>query len=275
LSEAHLHIAYLRRVIGITRHGVPVNRILDVFLEPLFVALLLLALSSLLKRRAPGAASAFPALAFFLLLLFSSPAISNRLVRGLEDPPLTTMKPGATYDAVIVLGGGIDTAVTLETGRTSFMDAAERLLTAFDLLRSGRAKNVILSGGYEEPRVPGAESEANVMADQLEAWGIDAHRIAVEERSTTTHENAVESVKIARAKAWTHDLLVTSAAHMPRALGCFVHEGLPVDTLAVDFHTTSRRPTRWLPRAQALWDSTWAIREIVGRFVYRLRGWTD
>ena len=37
---------------------------------------------------------------------------------------------------------------------------------------------------------------------------------------------------LARQRGWTHDVLVTSAAHMARARGCFEEEGLNVDTLA-------------------------------------------
>ena len=64
---------------------------------------------------------------------------------------------------------------------------------------------------------------------------------------------------------------------MARARGCFAKEGLAVDTLAVDFDATdpARLDASSLPRASALNESTAAIRERVGRWVYRLRGWSE
>ena len=115
------------------------------------------------------------------------------------------------------------------------------------------------------------------MASTLEGWGIDPARLVLEERSTNTHENAVEATRIAREKGWTHDLLVTSAAHMQRARGCFLRQGLAVDTLAVDFgsYDPSLTPIGWLPRAGGLAQSTAALRERAGRVVYQLRGWSE
>ncbi|MGO8994891.1 MAG: YdcF family protein [Polyangiaceae bacterium] len=252
------------------------NRIADVLFEPLFAALALLVLSYVLSKRAPRLAFALPAAALAILVVFSAPAVSNGLQRGLEQPPLTTMRPDAIYDTVIVLGGATNPPVTAETGRPSFNDAVERLLTAFDLLRTNRARSAILSGGNWPGVRPDIEPEAHIMAEQLEAWGIDPARLVIDTRSTNTHENAVESVRIARERGWTRDLLVTSAAHMQRARGCFLREGLEVDTLSVDFRANdpARSSIGWLPRAAALADSTAAIRERVGRFVYRMRGWS-
>ena len=248
------------------------NRIADVVFEPLAWAALALICSYALRRRAPRLAAALPALAGVVLVFFAIPAVGNGLMRALERPVLSTAQPGVVYDAVIVLGGAMSLEVTADTGQPAYGDGVERMLTAFELLRSGRAKNAILSGG------PGAgqESEAHLMARQLVAWGIDESRLALEEQSENTHENAVGSVAIARAHGWTHDVLVTSAGHMKRAYGCFVNEGLPVDTLAVDFQSSdpSRHRQALLPRAHALAQSTAAIREAAGRIVYRWRGWT-
>ncbi len=253
------------------------NRIADVLFEPLFVALALLALTYALSRRAPRFARACPALALALLSLFASPGIAARLLRFAEKDGVTTLKAGVVYDVVIVLGGGVDAEITAEKGRAELNDAGDRLVAGFDVLRAGQAKVALLTGGLDPGARRGTRSEAMVMADQLRAWGVDEERLAVEERSTTTHEDAVESVRIARQRGWTRALLVTSAAHIPRARACFEHEGLHVDTLAVDFHgPPQERPgRRFLPRASALTDSTSTIRELVGRIVYRARGWTD
>ncbi|HEY2516796.1 MAG TPA: YdcF family protein, partial [Polyangiaceae bacterium] len=166
------------------------NRIADVAFEPLWWAALALVCTYALRRRAPRFAAALPAIAGAVLVFFSIPAVGNGLVRALEQPVLSSAQPGVVYDAVIVLGGAMSLEVSADTGQPAFGDPVERVLTGFELLRSGRAKNAILSGG------PGAGqvSEARMMAQQLAAWGIDDSRLALEERSENTHENAVGSV---------------------------------------------------------------------------------
>ena len=255
------------------------NRIADVLFDPLFIGLALIGLAYVLAfaRKAPRLALALPALAFGVLLFFATPPIANGLQRDLEYPPLTTMKPDVTYDAVIVLGGAMNGVIASQTGLPAFNESAERVTTAFDLLHKNRAKNAILSGGTWPGAPPDVAPEARMMAGVLEEWGIEPSRLVLEDRSTNTHENALASVKLARERGWTRTLLVTSAAHMERARGCFVREGLAVDTLSVDFcsYDPSRSAASWLPRSAALAGSTAALRERVGRLIYRMRGWSE
>ena len=249
----------------------------QIFLDPLFDALLLLALSYALRKRAPRVALALPAAAMALLLFFASPVVSNRLAFALEEPALTSMKPDVTYDAVISLSGTMDGMVTADTGAPAYDEAVERILATFDLLRTNRARFAIISGTSWDAGPGEAPPEAQLIAQQLEAWGIDPARIAVDSVSRNTHENAIESTRIAREHGWTHDVLVTSAAHMKRARGCFAKEGLAVDTLAVDFaaYDPAHHWSRWGPRTSSLGESTAVIREWVARIVYRTRDWTE
>jgi uncharacterized SAM-binding protein YcdF (DUF218 family) len=114
-----------------------------------------------------------------------------------------------------------------------------------------------------------------VVAKQLEDWGIAHDRIVVEDRALNTRDNAVESARIVRERGWRDVLIVTSAHHMPRALECFNAVGLPVDTMPVDFRSydASGVSSTWMPRSGALNQSTSAIRELVGRVVYRVQGY--
>jgi uncharacterized SAM-binding protein YcdF (DUF218 family) len=249
----------------------------QIFLDPLLDALLLLALAYALRTRAPRVAFVLPAVAMALLLVLASPVVANRMAFALEEPALTTMKPDVTYDAVIALGGTMDGRVTVDTGTPAYDEAVERILTTFDLLRTNRARFAIISGSSWDAEPGEAPPEARLIAQQLEAWGIDPSRIVVDELARNTHENAIESTRIAREHGWTRDLLVTSAAHMKRARGCFAKEGLALDTLAVDFaaYDPARHLSRWGPSTSSLGESTAVIREWVARIVYRMRGWSE
>ncbi len=253
------------------------SHLAQIFLDPLFDALLLLVLSYALRKRAPRLAFALPAAAMALLLFFASPVVSNRLLYALEQPALTSIKPDVTYDAVIVLGGTMDGMVTADTKSPAYDEAVERILATYDLLRTNRARYAILSGSSWNEGPGEAPPEARLIAQQLAAWGIDPARIAVDEASRNTHENAIESTRIARERGWMRDVIVTSAAHMKRARGCFAKEGLEADTLAVDFgaYDPARHWSRWGPQASSLAESTGAIREWVARIVYRMRGWSE
>ncbi len=71
-------------------------------------------------------------------------------------------------------------------------------------------------------------------------------------------------------------ILVTSAFHMKRAKKLFEREGILVQPYPVDFRTSKsffnslKNPTSFLPTANNLKSSSEAIREIIGRAIYRI-----
>jgi len=247
------------------------SRVLDVAVGPLTWSLFLL-VAALAARRRPGRCSALVAAAALVLYAFSIEPVANRTMRWVEASAVSTFRPSITYDAVIVLSGQVDAAASRATGRAELTGAADRVLTGFALLREGRARAVLLSGGAVRPQ-PGEPSEAERLAGELRAWGIAPERIVVEGASQNTHENAVASARVIAARGWKTLLLVTSAAHLPRALGCFRAVGLQPDALPVDRRAGDGRGESWLPRAHALEQSTQALHELAGRVAYRIAGY--
>lgn len=68
-------------------------------------------------------------------------------------------------------------------------------------------------------------------------------------------------------------ILVTTGWHMPRAAWLFRQVGVECTIFPVDFRRDRTRPTTlldFLPRADALWDTETALREISGYLFYRL-----
>jgi uncharacterized SAM-binding protein YcdF (DUF218 family) len=248
------------------------SKILDVFLTPLAwsVGLLVYGISGRVpswKRRA----SAVGGVA--VLVFFSLEPVANELWRTLETSATRTFRPEVTYDAVILLGGLVEDRAQATSGQRSFNDNNERLLETYDLLRKGTARFAIISGGpADSTRTEVVEGRA--IADQLVAWGIDKDRVIAEDRARNTYENAVYSDAIVQARRFHSLLLVTSAFHMTRAIGCFHAVGLEVDTLPVDFRSyASPYRGELVPRAKYLQESSEAIREWFGRLIYRARGY--
>jgi uncharacterized SAM-binding protein YcdF (DUF218 family) len=80
-------------------------------------------------------------------------------------------------------------------------------------------------------------------------------------------------------------LLVTSAAHMPRSVALFEHEGIEVVPAPVDFTVTREGMNNlasagwqstlisFLPNTSSLGLTTNVIKEYLGIWMYRLQGW--
>ncbi|HEY6099625.1 MAG TPA: YdcF family protein [Anaeromyxobacter sp.] len=248
------------------------SKVLDGVFAPLAWALLLALAAALLRRRARAAwALAWAAMA--VLVAFSTDAVADALQRAAERGARSTYRADAVYDAVVVLAGMVDPAASRASGETELTAAADRIVRGFELVRAGRARNVVVSGGIVFPG-PGDVPEADRLAAKLAGWGVPPGQIVVEAASRNTRQSAIEVGRLAAAHGWRSLLLVTSAAHAPRALGCFRAVGLEPDVLPVDHRAGDGRGRSWLPRAGALDKSTEAIHELAGRVVYRLAGYT-
>ena len=101
-------------------------------------------------------------------------------------------------------------------------------------------------------------------------------RITIDEQSRNTIENAVFSHLLASPKPDERWILVTSAAHMPRAIAVFRAAGFPVEAYPVDYQTDGRNDViglHSLPEGLEMTDQ--AIHEWAGLVIYRLAGRTS
>jgi uncharacterized SAM-binding protein YcdF (DUF218 family) len=248
------------------------SKLLDLLVTPLTWALVLALLALLGLERRPARSRLLLGLALVDLLVFSLDPVSRGLFARLESGAESTFQPDPPYDVVVVVGGMVDVSAMRRSHELELNDAADRISRAAVLLRTGQARMVLLSGGMAAA-LPGEPTEAARLADWLREQGIAPDRIVLEERSRNTRENAVESVAAVAAHGWKRVLLLTSAFHAPRALGCFRAAGLSPDLLAVDHRSGSAYGFAWLPRVAALSASTDALREMFGGLVYRVMGY--
>ena len=207
---------------------------------------ILLALALSARRRAVAVPLALLAFAPWGALSF--PPVVNALDRVVVASGRTTMKPRLQYDVAIVLGGN-----------------PCRIRAGADVLRTGRARYLLYSGAL-------GEAEIVEVRSQLMGHGVPDDRIIIEARSRNTRENALESSRIIAARGWRSLLLVTGAAHVERATGCFHQLGLRPDVLPVA-ELPQVIPGTW-PRAIALEHSAELAHEILARFAYRVLGYT-
>jgi uncharacterized SAM-binding protein YcdF (DUF218 family) len=176
-------------------------------------------------------------------------------------------------DAVVVLGGAMHPEY-VQGADPNLGAAADRVWHAARIFHAGRAPQVVVSGG-NLPWLGGVRSEAAAMRDFLGDLGVPAEVVWLEERSRNTRENALYTAEILEARGIGPVLLVTSALHMPRALATFRAAGVDAIPAPTDFEVMPRPRglLDWLPDADALAASTRALKEYLGLWVYRWRGW--
>jgi len=249
------------------------SKTLDILVDPVswVVGPLVVGLWLLARERRRGLGLGLGAAGVATLLLASFPPLANRLWSSLESEVKPTARADIVYDAVVLLGGMVDPMGSTRKS-PAWNDSIERLLITRELLSAGRARSVIVTGGkYGTSDLP---AEAEYLAVELEALGVEKSRIILEDQALNTRENATLTKAIVEKQGLKTLLLVTSAFHMRRARGCFEAVGLEVDSLPVDYRM--RNPGldgHLFPRAEYFADTARAVRERVGLVVYQALGY--
>jgi len=170
-----------------------------------------------------------------LLVLGVSP-LGNALLLPLENrfPPWDSSRGSPT--GMIVLGGVINPELSVQRNEISLDDSAERLVAAAELYRRYPDARLVLVGGNSNLFSPGP-SESEFAAKLLVSLGVPRERIQIERSSRNTAENALNAMQVAMPKVGERWLLITSAYHMPRAMGLFRNAGFRVEAYPVDWQT--------------------------------------
>ena len=164
-------------------------------------------------------------------------------------------------DGVLVLGGAVDPRISRAWGQPALDDSAERFTTLIELGRRWPSARLVFSGGVA-PLIDASGPRPIVAKDFYQRMGFDVGRIAFEDRSGTTRENALFSLALLRPKPGETWLLVTSAAHMPRAMGDVPRGRLCGDALA---GRLSHRPGARRPLATARRRAAGRARRVMPR----------
>jgi uncharacterized SAM-binding protein YcdF (DUF218 family) len=206
------------------------------------------------------------------LWIASLPPVATWALSTLEHQyPPKVMAETPVADVAILLGGGVSgpSPPRLEA---ELNDAGDRVVHAARLYRAGKVRRILVSGG-NIPWISSGVPEAEYMREYLVEMGVPADAIEIAGQSRNTAENAREIAALWARGDFTSALLVTSAAHMPRALAIFRAVGLPVVPSSTDVRGTA--PAAYtvldlLPDSDALDQTTRAMREWAGRAAFEL-----
>lgn len=249
------------------------------FLRPsnaLLLALLLGAGMRLFGWRRRGAE--LIGIALTLLVVCAWTGVPTLLLRPLEQRFSVPANPDRLAPTgILVLGGVVDTGLSTERRSVELIDGAERLIAAAELASQYPSARILLSGGSNGVFANDELAESIIARDLLVEFGVSAERITIEDHSRNTRENAIDSFAVIEPRPQEQWLLVTSAFHMPRAMGTFRAAGWSgVVAWPVDYRNGAS--TDWLggrTAAEGLTMTDLAIREWIGLVAYRFAGYTD
>jgi uncharacterized SAM-binding protein YcdF (DUF218 family) len=230
----------------------------------------------LMATRFARAGRVLAATSLVLLAVMGLTPIGNALILPLEQRFPRWEEASRPPDGVVVLGGAFDTLVSQARGEVALTDAGDRMTAVAELARRFPNARILFSGGSGRLVMHGA-NESELALRLFESFGIARGRILVDDRSRDTLENAEFSKAVAAPKPGELWLMVTSAYHMPRAIGAFRRAGFPVQAYPADWRTRGAgdllRPFDSV--ADGLKRTDAAVREYVGLVTYWMSGRTS
>ncbi len=243
--------------------GFALKKLIGWCLSPLGLTMLLLGAGVVVgftRRRRLGRGLAIAGLV--VLVVFSLGPVADGLSRSLERRYQALM-PAAPLDdiaTVAVLGAGYEP----EPGRpaTAWLQTGglERLVEGVRILLLVPGSRMVVSGWGGGRDL----SNAEVMARAAVSLGVDPSRIV---RFDAPRDTAEEIAALHALVGSRRVVIVTSAEHMPRAMELAAHAGL--DAIAapasVARGVSGAGVRAWVPSADALFRSTAAVHELLGR----------
>ncbi len=204
-----------------------------------------------------------------LMLLPFEQWLAMPLEARFPKPPLPRR-----VDGILVLSGGFEPEILSSRGVPGHEWSDQRLIAGVELARLFPQARLVFSGG--SGKAFGGESEASVARVIFSQLGVPKRRLVFEDTSRTTWENLVNSQRLVHPKAGETWVLVTSAFHLPRAMGVAEHlhwKMIPWPAAyvsAANGHVMGR-----LDYAQSTATFEVMVHEWLGLLTYRLEGRTD
>ena len=178
-------------------------------------------------------------------------------------------------DGIVVLSTGRH----LPPGNTKIIEwhDPDRFLAGINLYRVNKSKRLIFTGGVN-PLGSNLPPEGDIYLSEAMSMGIPKESLFTTYPVFNTFQEAKAIRKLLNEEIISDKkkiILVTSAFHMKRAKKVFEKEGMKVIPYPVDFKseksfsTLLKNPIKWMPNSYHLKESSIAIREIIGRIIYK------
>jgi uncharacterized SAM-binding protein YcdF (DUF218 family) len=141
-----------------------------------------------------------------------------------------------TIDGILILGGSVDWPISQSRNELSLNQTAERMFAVANLAEGYPTAKLVFTGLFKEviPNELSLSPQSHTFLSGPEYAGRSITFIGV---ARSTYEEALLSIQTLQPKASEQWLLVTSAYHMPRAIGVFKTQGWTLIPYPVDFRS--------------------------------------
>lgn len=253
------------------------SKLIAFFADPrLPVVIVLVIGTAMLWTRFRRAGRVLTTICVVVALLLGASPFGLTAISWLENriPPPAALP--AEVEGVIVLGGDINNQLS-SVRPVSTGSSPTRQIAFADLARRFPNAKLVFAGGAGDPLRPDV-TEAAGAKRLLPLLGLDPARVLFEERSRNTYESAILARELVAPSPDGNWILITSALHMPRALGTFRTAGWRIIPYPVGYMTAPDAAYNWsVPKSfdGNMWTIGTALYEILGLISYRRQGWTD
>jgi len=241
------------------------HKILPLIVSPIFLVIFLITWGIVFRSRISGI------LAVSILIICSLPIFSNKLITSLENEYILSDASSAkTADAIVILSGMVRTINGKNGLSYEWAEASDRIFARIELIKENKAPIMVLTGGKLPWSV--GKPEGEYLRDVAIKSGVPNKNILLTENVENTDQEAKAVAKLLN-KASPKIILVTSAFHMPRAQKVFEAAGIKTEPFAVGFLSGAGKHTimNFIPSAGALNQTSFFIREQIGRLYYNLK----
>jgi uncharacterized SAM-binding protein YcdF (DUF218 family) len=205
------------------------------------------------------------------LFLLSWPPVDWLLSRPLEARYPVRALPPEQVEAIVVVSSASSPPRKERPYALPDKHTYQRCVFAAWLYQHWRPVPVLACGG------PGGKHSsqpvAMVMRQSLQQAGVPEAMIWTEERSGSTHENAVFGAEILRQHGIGRIALVIEARSMLRAESCFRKQGMTVVPAPCEFREFESPLDEFIPSWKAVSSNEETLHETAGLAWYWLRGW--
>jgi uncharacterized SAM-binding protein YcdF (DUF218 family) len=232
------------------------------YTEPLILVFVLIALAGLLRRRRVLATTGVLA-----LLLLSWPPIDWLVALPLEARYSGRLLPASPAQAIVVLLSTVRMPRPDRPYALLDQQTYERCVYAAWLYQHWKPLPVLVCGG------PQGRLTSSTMRETLERSGVPQTLIWTEERSRSTHENAVYGAEMLLSHGITSIALVVDAQSMRRAEASFQKQGITVVPAVSGYRERGSLSEELIPTWKSIQRNEVTLHETLGLAWYWMRGW--
>ena len=242
-------------------------------LAPSHFLLLILLFSLVILKPKPQLSHKLSVSVTLLLLIFTFSPVEHLILGTLEQhiSPPTSLRG---VDSIIVLGGGQQRKQSHLFPYSGFGQHNGRIIAAVDLAKKLKVPLIFVGGQLRQNNKSYRESHTLEML--LSLADSPPAMVFINDDSKDTYDNARQAKTLLLKQQLSHSLLITSAAHMPRAVGVFKQQAITITPFPVEYKVG--KSPQWFTQpslVKKLYLIEYGMHEWLGLFKYYLLGMTQ